>query len=121
MVPNCCLLGVSTQRLAKLVEMLGITSLSKSQVLVIAKELDTAVEAFRTRPLDVENTFIVELLRPPVEPGQFTAVGPELLEPLRAVFVGRGGAGPGRKNQALGALAERPCPVSCICAVPAVS
>jgi putative transposase len=37
----------------KLVETLGITSLSKSQVSVMAKELDTAVEAFRTRPLDV--------------------------------------------------------------------
>ena len=36
----------------KLVETLGITSLSKSQVSVMAKELDTAVEAFRTRPLD---------------------------------------------------------------------
>ena len=36
----------------KLVETLGITSLSKSQVSVMAKELDTAVEAFRSRPLD---------------------------------------------------------------------
>ena len=36
----------------KLVETLGITSLSKSQVSAMAKELDTAVEAFRTRPLD---------------------------------------------------------------------
>src|SRR6187399_2631160 len=36
----------------KLVETLGITSLSKSQVSVMAKELVTAVEAFRTRPLD---------------------------------------------------------------------
>ena len=36
----------------QLVESLGITSLSKSQVSVMAKELDTAVEAFRTRPLD---------------------------------------------------------------------
>lgn len=37
----------------KLVETLGITSLSKSQVSVMAKELDAAAEAFRTRPLDV--------------------------------------------------------------------
>ena len=36
----------------RLVETLGITSLSKSQVSVMAKELDTAVEAFHTRPLD---------------------------------------------------------------------
>ncbi len=36
----------------KLVETRGITSLSKLQVSVMAKELDTAVEAFRTRPLE---------------------------------------------------------------------
>ena len=51
-VATCYLLGVSTRRMDKLVESLGITSLSKSQVSVMAKELDTAVEAFRTRPLD---------------------------------------------------------------------
>jgi transposase-like protein len=36
----------------KLVESLGITRLSKSQVSVMAAELDAAVEDFRTRPLD---------------------------------------------------------------------
>jgi transposase-like protein len=36
----------------KLVEQLGITRLSKSQVGVMAKELDEHVESFRTRPLD---------------------------------------------------------------------
>jgi transposase-like protein len=36
----------------KLVEQLGITRLSKSQVSVMAKDLDAQVEAFRTRPLD---------------------------------------------------------------------
>src|ERR1700682_2289518 len=51
-VATCYLLGVSTRRMDKLVETLGITSLSKSQVSVMAKELDTAVEACRTRPLD---------------------------------------------------------------------
>lgn len=51
-VATCYLLGVSTRRMDKLVETLGITSLSKSQVSVMAKELDGAVEAFRTRPLD---------------------------------------------------------------------
>ena len=51
-VATCYLLGVSTRRMDKLVETLGITSLSKSQVSVMAKELDTAVEAFRTPPLD---------------------------------------------------------------------
>lgn len=44
--------GGSTRRTDKLVETLGITGLSKSQVSVMAKELDSAVEAFRTRPLD---------------------------------------------------------------------
>jgi putative transposase len=51
-VATCYLLGVSTRRMDKLVDSLGITSLSKSQVSVMAKELDTAVEAFRTRPSD---------------------------------------------------------------------
>jgi putative transposase len=51
-VATCYLLGVSTRRMDKLVETLGITSLSKSQVSVMAKELDITVEAFRTRPLD---------------------------------------------------------------------
>jgi predicted ATPase len=36
----------------KLVETLGITRLSKSQVSVIAAELDEQVESFRSRPLD---------------------------------------------------------------------
>jgi transposase-like protein len=36
----------------KLVETLGITRLSKSQVSVMARELDAQVEDFRTRPLD---------------------------------------------------------------------
>ncbi|MCB0936930.1 MAG: IS256 family transposase [Mycobacterium sp.] len=51
-VATCYLLGVSTRRMDKLVETLGITGLSKSQVSVMAKELDAAVEAFRSRPLD---------------------------------------------------------------------
>ncbi len=51
-VATSYLLGVSTRRMDKLVETLGITSLSKSQVSRMAKDLDEAVEAFRTRPLD---------------------------------------------------------------------
>ena len=35
----------------KLVQSLGITGLSKSQVWVMARELDEHVEDFRTRPL----------------------------------------------------------------------
>ncbi|AIB47810.1 transposase [Mycobacterium tuberculosis K] len=51
-VATCYLLGVSTLRMERLVETLGVTKLSKSQVSIMAKELDEAVEAFRTRPLD---------------------------------------------------------------------
>jgi hypothetical protein len=51
-VATCYLLGVSTRRMEKLVETLGITRLSKSQVSVMARELDAHVEDFRTRPLD---------------------------------------------------------------------
>jgi putative transposase len=51
-VATCYLLGVSTRRMEKLVETLDITRLSKSQVSVMAADLDAQVEAFRTRPLD---------------------------------------------------------------------
>jgi putative transposase len=50
-VATCYLLGVSTRRMDKLVQSLGITGLSKSQVSVMATELDEHVEQFRTRPL----------------------------------------------------------------------
>jgi transposase-like protein len=50
-VATCYLLGVSTRRMDKLVASLGITSLSKSQVSEMAKELDAHVEEFRTRSL----------------------------------------------------------------------
>jgi transposase-like protein len=51
-VATCYLLGVSTRRMDKLVRTLGITGLSKSQVSVMAQDLDEQVAAFRTRPLD---------------------------------------------------------------------
>jgi putative transposase len=51
-VATCYLLGVSTRRMEKLVESLGVTKLSKSQVSIMAADLDAQVEAFRTRPLD---------------------------------------------------------------------
>jgi putative transposase len=58
-VATCYLLGVSTRRMERLVESLGVTSLSKSQVSVMAAELGEQVEAFRTRPLDgVPYTFV---------------------------------------------------------------
>jgi putative transposase len=51
-VATSYLLGVSTRRVEKLVEQLGVTRLSKSQVSEMAKHLDEQVAAFRTRPLD---------------------------------------------------------------------
>ena len=50
-VATCYLLGVSTRRMDKLVESLGITSLSKSQVSRMSGDLDGQVAAFRTRSL----------------------------------------------------------------------
>ena len=49
-VATSYLLGVSTRRMEKLVATLGVDRLSKSQVSVMARELDELVEAFRTRP-----------------------------------------------------------------------
>jgi putative transposase len=56
-VATCYLLGVSTRRMDKLVQTLGITGLSKSQVSVMAQELDEHVEQFRTRRLDAAGPF----------------------------------------------------------------
>jgi putative transposase len=51
-VATSYLLGVSTRRVEKLAEQLGVTKLSKSQVSVMARELDEMVADFRSRPLD---------------------------------------------------------------------
>ncbi|MEU1466599.1 IS256 family transposase, partial [Streptomyces sp. NPDC005727] len=51
-VATAYLLGVSTRRVEKLAESLGVTQLSKSQVSAMAKHLDEQVTAFRNRPLD---------------------------------------------------------------------
>lgn len=51
-VATSYLLGVSTRRVERLAESLGVTKLSKSQVSVMAAELDQMVESFRSRPLD---------------------------------------------------------------------
>ncbi len=56
-VATCYLLGVSTRRMDKLVQALGITGLSKSQVSVMAKDLDEHVEQFRTRRLQDAGPF----------------------------------------------------------------
>jgi len=44
--------GVSTRRVEGLVQAMGMTGMSKSQVSELAKELDEVVESFRDRPLD---------------------------------------------------------------------
>ncbi len=52
-VATAYLLGVSTRRVEKLAESLGVTQqLSKSQVSAMAKHLDEQVATFRNRPLD---------------------------------------------------------------------
>ena len=51
-VAECYLRGVSTRRVEGLVQTLGIERLSKSQVSVMAKELDQMVASLRNRPLD---------------------------------------------------------------------
>jgi len=51
-VATSYLLGVSTRRVDKLVEQLGVAHISKSQVSELARHLDGQVEAFRSRPLD---------------------------------------------------------------------
>lgn len=56
-VATCSLLGVSTRRMDKLVQSLGITSLSKSQVSRMAEDLDAQVEAFRTHSLSEAGPF----------------------------------------------------------------
>lgn len=51
-VATSYLLGVSARRVEKLAEQLGVTRLSKSQVSLMARELDEMVADFRNRPLD---------------------------------------------------------------------
>jgi putative transposase len=51
-VATCYLLGVSTRRMDRLVQSLGVTGASKSQVSVMARDLDELVRDFRERPLD---------------------------------------------------------------------
>ena len=56
-VATCYLHGVSTRRMDNLVQSLGVTSLSRSQVSEMAKEIDAHVEEFRTRRLDDAGPF----------------------------------------------------------------
>jgi putative transposase len=60
-VATSYLLGVSTRRVEKLAEQLGVTRLSKSQVSEMATHLDGQVKAFRSRPLDSAHYTFVAL------------------------------------------------------------
>ncbi len=51
-IADAYLAGVSTRRVEKLVQQLGVERMSKSEVSRLAKSLDQIVEDFRTRPLD---------------------------------------------------------------------
>ena len=51
-IADAYLAGVSTRRVEKLVQQLGVERMSKSQVSRLAQSLDQVVEEFRTRPLD---------------------------------------------------------------------
>lgn len=51
-VATSYLLGVSTRRVEKLIQTLGIEGISKSQVSELAKSLDEQVASWRSRPLD---------------------------------------------------------------------
>ncbi|WP_430827770.1 transposase [Candidatus Protofrankia californiensis] len=51
-VATSCLLGVPMRRVDRLVEQLGVSGISKSQVSALTKHRDTQVETFRSRPLD---------------------------------------------------------------------
>lgn len=51
-IAECYVKGVSARRVDGLVKTLGIDGISKSQVSELAKSLDEAVAAFRSRPLD---------------------------------------------------------------------
>src|SRR6266581_5122642 len=50
--------GVSTRRVDELVQALGLSGISKSQVSLLCQELDAEVERFRTRKLDGNYPYI---------------------------------------------------------------
>jgi putative transposase len=57
-VAEAYVLGVSTRRVERLVETLGLTGISKSRVSEMVGEIDEAVEAFRNRPLEGEYPYL---------------------------------------------------------------
>ena len=57
-VAEAYVLGVSTRRVERLLEALGLSGISKSRVSEICSELDPAVEAFRQRPLTLAYPYV---------------------------------------------------------------
>jgi len=50
--------GVSTRKVDRLVEQLGVQGMSKDRVSALCRGLDEQVEAFRTRPLEGEYPYL---------------------------------------------------------------
>ncbi len=57
-IQEAYVLGVSTRKVDELVQTMGMTGISKSEVSRIAKQLDERAEAFRQRQLDGEYPYI---------------------------------------------------------------
>jgi putative transposase len=57
-IAEAYVLGVSTRRVERLLETLGLSGISKSRVSEIVSELDPAVEAFRQRPLTLAYPYV---------------------------------------------------------------
>lgn len=53
-VAECYVKGISTRKVEKVAQEMGLEGISKSQVSELAKSLDEQVTAFRTRPLEAE-------------------------------------------------------------------
>lgn len=62
--------GVSTRKVERLIEAMGVKGMSKSEVSRLAKELDGEVTAFRERPLDGPYRYIwLDAMYPKVREG----------------------------------------------------
>jgi transposase-like protein len=57
-IAEAYVLGISTRRVERLLETLGLSGISKSRVSEICSELDPAVEAFRQRPLTLAYPYV---------------------------------------------------------------
>jgi putative transposase len=57
-VAEAYVLGVSTRRVERLMETLGLSGISKSRVSEIVQELDPAIEAFRNRSLTIGYPYV---------------------------------------------------------------